>query len=79
MCQTLVNLTPCCIKPKTNLDLLCTLQSDAASFCENYARLYFDTKHLEKGLMKGGKIYVAPFFFRKSALFWMISNAALIF
>ena len=33
-----------------NLYLLCIQQSDAAPFCENYAKLYFDTKHLEKGL-----------------------------
>ena len=33
-----------------NLDLLCVQQLEAAPFCENYAKLYFDTKHLEKGL-----------------------------
>ena len=33
-----------------NLDLLCVQQSRAVSFCENYAKLYFDAKHLEKGL-----------------------------
>ena len=33
-----------------NLDLLCVQQSGAAPFCENYAKLYFDAKHLEKGL-----------------------------
>ena len=31
-----------------NPDLLCIQQSDAAPFCENYAKLYFDAKHLEK-------------------------------
>ena len=31
-----------------NLDLLCVRQSDAAPFCENYTKLYFDAKHLEK-------------------------------
>ena len=36
-----------------NLNLLCVRQSNAASFCENYAKLYFDAKHLEKGLNKG--------------------------
>ena len=36
-----------------NLDLLCVQQSDVASFCENYAKLYFDAKHLEKGLNRG--------------------------
>ena len=30
-----------------NLDLLCVRQSDAAPFCENYAKLYFDTKHVK--------------------------------
>ena len=29
----------------TNLDLLCDWQSDAAPFCENYAKLYFAAKH----------------------------------
>ena len=36
-----------------NLVLLCVWQSDAAPFCENYAKLYFDTKHSEKGLNRG--------------------------
>ena len=31
-----------------NLDLLCIQQSGAASFCENYAKLYFDAKTLRK-------------------------------
>ena len=35
-----------------NLDLLCIRQSYAAPFCENYAKLYFDGKHLQKGLNK---------------------------
>ena len=38
------------IRAGPNLDLLCVLQSDAAPFCGNYAKLYFDAKHLEKGL-----------------------------
>ena len=33
-----------------NLDLLCVQQLGTAPFCENYAKLYFDAKHLEKGL-----------------------------
>ena len=37
----------------SNLDLLCIQQLDAAPFCENYAKLYFDGKHLEKVLNKG--------------------------
>ena len=36
-----------------NLDLLCTWQLNTASFCENYAKLYFDAKHSEKGLNRG--------------------------
>ena len=40
-----VNLT------RPNLDLLCVWQSDAVPFCENYTKLYFDAKHLEKGLV----------------------------
>ena len=33
-----------------NLDLLCVRQSDTSPFFENYAKLYLDAKHLEKGL-----------------------------
>ena len=33
-----------------NLDLLFVMQLDAAASCENYAKLYFDAKHLEKRL-----------------------------
>ena len=33
-----------------NLDLLCIWESDTGHFCEIYAKLYFDAKHLEKGL-----------------------------
>ena len=36
-----------------NVDLLCVQQSGAAPFWENYAKLYFDTKHSEKGLNRG--------------------------
>ena len=36
-----------------NLDLLCTWESDTGHFCEIYARLYFDVKHLEKALNRG--------------------------
>ena len=36
-----------------NLDLVYIWQSDAAPFCENYAKLQFDTEHLEKGLNTG--------------------------
>ena len=39
------------------VDLYCVLLSNAASFWENYAKLYFDSKHLEKGLNKGGRVW----------------------
>ena len=34
------------------LDLCCVRLSNVASFCENYATLYFDAKHLEKGFKR---------------------------
>ena len=40
-------------KENPNLDLLCIQQLDAALFCENYVKLYFDAKYLEKGLNRG--------------------------
>ena len=36
-----------------NLDLLCVQELGTASFCKNFAKLYFDAKHLEKGLQNG--------------------------
>ena len=33
-----------------NPDLLCIRQLDDFPICENYAKLYFDVKHLEKEL-----------------------------
>ena len=36
-----------------NLDLLYIRQLNASPFCENYAKFYFDIKHLEKGLNRG--------------------------
>ena len=38
------------MKPGPNLDLLCVRQSDAAPFCENYSKLYFNVKHLQNGV-----------------------------
>ena len=61
-----------------NLDLLCVWHSDAALFCENYAKLYFDIKHLEKGLNRGWWNFLCTFFRRKCP-FWQISDPALIF
>ena len=60
-----------------NLDLLCIQQSDAVPFCENYVKLYFDAKHLEKGLNRGAEIFGA--LFSKKCPVWPISYAALIF
>ena len=51
-----------------NLDLFCVRQSNAVPFCENYAKLYFDAKHLEKGLNRGWW-NIRGSFFKKSALF----------
>ena len=51
--------------PGPNLDLSCVQQSDAAPFFENYPKLYFDAKQLEKGLNRGGEIFGALFFFFK--------------
>ena len=42
------------------LDLYCVRLSNAAPFCENYTNLYFDAKHLEKGLNREGGLLV-PF------------------
>ena len=43
--------------------------------CENYARLYFDSKHLEKGLNRGGGENFGALFHKKWP-FWPILNAA---
>ena len=48
-----------------NLDLLCVQQSGAAPICENYSMLYFDAKHLEKGLNRGRWSFWLPFFKEK--------------
>ena len=51
------------------LDLYCVRLSNAAIFCENYTKLYFDAKHLWKGLNKElGKIVGA--LFSKKCSFW---------
>ena len=46
----LLENTPNQLSTGPNLDLSYICQSDAGRFCENYARLYFDAKHLETGL-----------------------------
>ena len=62
------------------LDLCCVRLSNVASFCENYATLYFDAKHLEKGLNReASEIFGAFFPKKKKCPFWPISNAALNF
>ena len=43
------------------LDLYCVALSNAAPFSENYIKLYFDAKHLEKGWNRGGGIFGALF------------------
>ena len=60
------------------LDLYCIQLSNTGLFSKNYATLYFDAKHLEKGLNRvgvGGTIFGTIF----SSLFWPMSNAAVIF
>ena len=62
------------IHPGPNLDLFCIRQSNAAPFCENYAKLYFDAKHLNKRLNKGWWKFWGPSFkkvpvFQKRVLF----------
>ena len=50
-----------------NLDLLCIQQSGAAPICEKYSMLYFDPKHLKKGLNRGLWNFWFPFFKKKNA------------
>ena len=49
-----------------------------APFCENYAKLYFNAKHLKRGLNREGGNFWCPFF-KKKCLFWPILNAGLNF
>ena len=45
------------------LDLYCIRLSNAAPICVNYTKLYFDKKHLQKGLnRRGGVKFLGPFF-----------------
>ena len=50
-----------------NLELLCRLQLDAAHFCENFAKFYFDAKHFRKGILIDGENCGASIF--KNVLF----------
>ena len=43
----------CLVYSGPNVDLLCVRQLDAAPFCENDEKLYFDAKNLEKELSRG--------------------------
>ena len=61
-----------------NLHLLCIQQSDINPFCENYAKLCFDAKHLDKGLDREWWHFLCLFFFPKRALLPTL-DAALIF
>ena len=49
----------------SNLDLLCIRRSYDTYLCENYAELYFDAEHLEKGLNREWWNFWCPFFFKK--------------
>ena len=60
-----------------NLDLLYIRKLDTSPFSGNYAKLYFDAKHLEKNLNRVDGIFGVLFF--KNALFWPILDAALIY
>ena len=51
----------------------CIWLSNAAPFCENYTKLYFDAKHLEKGFnffQKNALFQIKCSFIIKSALFY---------
>ena len=52
MPECIIHVSPS-INPGPNLDHLCVWQSDTAPVYENYAKLYFDAKHLDKGLNRG--------------------------
>ena len=60
-----------------NLDLLCVQRSGAALFCENYKRLYFNSKHLERDRIEGGEIF-GSLFFKQKFPFWPILEATQI-
>ena len=65
-----------------NLELLCVQQWGATPICENYSMLYFDAKHLEKGLSRGCWNFWFPFFEKKKKKkcpLWPILEAAQIF
>ena len=61
-----------------NLEILCIQQSDSALSCENYAKLYFDAKHVGKALNRGGEIFDAHIF-KRSALFGQYQTFEMIF
>ena len=59
------------------LDLYRVRLSNAVHFWKNYAKIYFDARHLEKGLNRRGDFF-GPFF-QKKCPFWPLSNTALNF
>ena len=52
-----------------NFAIYCVRLSNDAPFCENYPKLYFDTKYLERGLNGGGGVKFLEPFFQRSAIF----------
>ena len=56
------------------LDLYCVRLSNAALFCENYAKLYFDARLLENRLNRGGwgTLFLKSVLFHKKVLFLTI-------
>ena len=53
-----------------NLDLHYIGLWNTVPFCENYAKLYFDAKHLKRGLNKAvGEVALWWPFFKKTAFF----------
>ena len=62
-----------------NAQSLCIWQLEAALFSENYAKLYFDEKHLEKGLDRRGYNFWCFFFFffKKKCPLWPKWDTAL--
>ena len=48
-----------------NQDLLCVQQWGTVPFCENYAKFFFDAKHLEKELNRGWWNFWFPLFKKK--------------
>ena len=52
-----------------NFAIYCVRLSNDAPFCENYPKLYFDTKYLERGLNGGGGEIFGALFSKKCHFF----------